>query len=409
MTKGTSKAVSRWPLAVSQQPPAASRQPLTALAPEWHTVKRILIIRLDNIGDLVLLTPALRTLKENLPQAELTLMASGAGPQVAPLLPWIDHLMVERVVWQSLGGFEVDAAATQSTLVPRLHAQSFDAALIFTSFSQSPYPPAFICYLAGIPIRLGQSKEFGGELLTQWVKPLPDETHQAERNLHLLEAAGFTVTNRQLELHIPAAVHYGADQLLEEVGIKTGEPFIALAPGASCAARRYDPHRFADVAEKLYAAANYPIVLIGSPREQELVRPLLTQPGVRSLVGCTTLPEMAAIVLRARLLLGNDSGPMHIADACRTPMVILYSGTEYESQWGPRQTPATLLRQPTLCSPCYAFTCPYQMECLDIAPEKVVAAALEQLHTVSEQRGDTAIFSPSRPFAPAPRLFKESS
>lgn len=365
--------------------------PRTTLLPTWQAVRRILVIRLDNIGDLVLLSPALRTLKENLPQAELTLMASGAGPQVTPLLPWVDHLLVERVVWQSLGGFAEDAAATQHALVQRLQAQSFDAAIIFTSFSQSPYPAAFICYLAGIPIRLGQSKEFGGELLTQWVKPLPDETHQAERNLYLLESAGFTVRNRQLKLHIPGAAQFGADQLLEGVGIKIGEPFIALAPGASCAARRYDPLRFAEVAARLYAAANFPIVLIGSPREQELVRPLLARPGVRSLVGCTSLPEMAAIVQRARLLLGNDSGPMHIADACRTPMVILYSGTEYESQWGPRQTPATLLRQPTPCSPCYAFTCPYQMECLDIAPEKVVAAAIQQLVCSSEMNSSRLV------------------
>ncbi len=91
------------------------------------------------------------------------------------------------------------------------------------------------------------------------------------------------------------------------------------------------------------------------------------------------MPELAGILRRARLVIANNSGPMHIADAFARPMVILYSGTELEEQWRPRGSPVKLLRRNTHCSPCYAFTCPYGMECLDIPPEEVAAHALELL------------------------------
>jgi ADP-heptose:LPS heptosyltransferase len=77
--------------------------------------------------------------------------------------------------------------------------------------------------------------------------------------------------------------------------------------------------------------------------------------------------------------LTNNTSTMHIADATQTPSVILYSGTEQESQWQPRHTPHRLLRRPTVCSPCYAFTCPYDLQCLDISPAEVVEAALDLL------------------------------
>ena len=82
------------------------------------------------------------------------------------------------------------------------------------------------------------------------------------------------------------------------------------------------------------------------------------------------MPELATLIAGAKLVLTNDSLPMHLADATCTLSVILYSGTEYESQWQPRHSPFRLLRRPTPCSPCYAFTCPYNMECLAIPPRR---------------------------------------
>ncbi len=98
-----------------------------------------------------------------------------------------------------------------------------------------------------------------------------------------------------------------------------------------------------------------------------------------ALVGQTSVAELAAVINRAALVIANNSGPLHMADALGRPMVIMYSGTEWESQWRPRSAPATLMRRETACSPCFAFRCPYNMECLDFEPEAVVAEALKML------------------------------
>lgn len=203
---------------------------------DWKQVRRVLAVRLDNLGDVVMTGPALRTLRHALPDAEITLMVTPLGSRIATLLPWVDRLLVHRPVWQDAAGTMLFDPAREQGLVRDIRAGCYDAAVIFTSFSQSPYPPAYVCYLAGAPIRLGQSKEFGGSILSHWVRPLPDDTHQVDRNLHLLKSSGFPAQGRHLELAIPREVQDAADRLLADSGIAQDAPFIALAPGASCAA-----------------------------------------------------------------------------------------------------------------------------------------------------------------------------
>ena len=92
-----------------------------------------------------------------------------------------------------------------------------------------------------------------------------------------------------------------------------------------------------------------------------------------------TVADLAALIAGASLVLTNNTATMHLADACRIPQVVLYSGTDLEEQWAPRDGPARLLRRPTACHPCYRFTCPHNLECLDIEPEEVTACALDML------------------------------
>jgi ADP-heptose:LPS heptosyltransferase len=345
-------------------------------------VRRLLAIRLDNIGDVIMLAPALRALRHALPAARLTLLASPAGSRAAPLLPWIDDVIAWTSVWQDAGGTMPIDPAREATFVDALRTRRFDAAIVFTSFAQSPYPPAYVCWLAGVPIRVGQSKEFGGSLLSQWVHPPPDGGHQVERNLFLLETAGFSIPDRRPVIHVPPAARAGATRLLASVGVRADAPFVLLAPGATCAARRYAPERFGGVARGLARDAGLPVVAVGSPRDADVAAAVLESaddPRVVSLVGRDTIPELAALVERAALVVANNSAPMHLADALRRPMVILFSGTEDEGQFRPRSAAARLLRRPTPCTPCRAFRCSFGMECLDIPPDEVVAEAVALL------------------------------
>lgn len=365
----------------------------------WQEARRILAVRLDNTGDVVMLGPALRAVKGASPEARITLLASPAGAAAAALLPWIDETIVWRSTWQDLGHLPFDPER-ELELVAILRQRAFDAALIFTSFSQSPHPPALVCYLAGISLRAGESKEFGGALLTEWVQGTLEDAHQVDRNLRLVETAGFPVMDRSLEIAIPDEAREEARTTLAANGLDPAHPYVLLHPGASAEARRYPAARWGAVARAL-VAAGWPVVITGVEREAAIARETADAagPGATLLLGATGLPGYAALVDGASLVLCGNTLPMHLADATRTPALVMYSGTDRESQWAPRATQARLLRRPTPCAPCYRFSCPLELACLDFTPEEVTQVALAMLadsHAVQPGATPVALL-PERP------------
>ncbi len=324
-------------------------------------------MRLDNIGDVIMTSPALRSIKAHLPQAKVTLMASPGGSIAASLLPWVDEVLTWRVLWQDLGRLTFDPAR-EWKLVETL--REFDAVIIFTSFSQSPHPAAFVSCLAGIPLRLGESKETGGTMLTHEIPAAPDELHQVERNLRLIESVGFEIHDRSLSIQHP--------------NIKImDQPYIVLNPWTSCQSRNYDAKQFAIAARQLAEITGWRVAVTGVEKDRDragIVMEVLGNDAI-DLIGKTSLPELAALIANAKLMLSNNTSTMHIADATRTPSVIMFAGTELECQWQPRDCPVRLLRHPTECHPCYAFQCPYHLECLDIEPDEIVRSSLELLES----------------------------
>jgi ADP-heptose:LPS heptosyltransferase len=266
-----------------------------------------------------------------------------------------------------------------------LRKGSYDAAIILTSFKQTPHAAGYACALAGISLRLGESKEWGGSVLTTEAPPAPDELHQAERNLRLIEHAGFRVEDRSLEVSVPPRARKSTAALLEAYGVVWGTPYLLLCPWTSCQARTYASERFALAARRLSEETGWPVVVSGTEADRARSGELLGALDGRGvdLVGATELSGLAALVEGAQLVLTNNTSTMHLADALRAPSVVLFSGTELEEQWRPRDTPHRLLRRETSCSPCYAFTCPYNLECLDIPPEEVAEAGLLLLAEVS--------------------------
>ncbi|MGB3296165.1 MAG: glycosyltransferase family 9 protein [Phormidesmis sp.] len=338
--------------------------------PTWRTAKNLLVIRLDNIGDVLMTSPALQAIKAHAPQSRLALLASPAGSQAAAVLPWIDEVITWQALWQDLGSLPFDPQR-EWQLVEQLAARHFDGAIIFTSFKQSPHPPALICQLAGIPLRLGESQEQDGGTLTHSVSIQETTLHQVERNLQLVASVGYLPQERSLTLAVPAS-----DQV-------PSAPYILFNPWTSCQARTYPPERFVIAAHQLSLQTGWPVVVTGTASQSVAAAPLLKQLGAQGIsrIGQTSLSDLVALVARAQIMLSNNTATLHIADATRTPSVILFSGTELASQWQPRHTRAVLLQQPTACSPCYQFTCPYQLECLDIPPETITQAALSLLGT----------------------------
>ena len=345
--------------------------------PDWSRVRRLLVLRLDNLGDVVMTGPALRAIKTHDPQIHLTLLASPGGAPAAALLPWVDELRVHRALWQDLGQLAFDPAR-EAAFIEMLRGGAYDAALILTSFSQSPHPAALACALAGIPVRIAASRE-RGQALTFALPAAPDPLHQVERNLRLIEAVGLRVSDRQLALHIPDTAHISARALLAANGV-TGD-YLLLNPFTSCTARTYEPTRFARAARILGESTGLPVVLCGAARDHARAAPLVGLLGPRGvdLVGATDLPIFAALIASARLVLTNNSAALHLADALAVPQLIMYAGTDLESQWAPRLSPYQLLRRETPCSPCHRLKCPYHHECLAFAPAQVANAGLRLL------------------------------
>ncbi|MBX6771414.1 MAG: glycosyltransferase family 9 protein [Chloroflexi bacterium] len=348
---------------------------MTGLA--WRNVRRVLAARLDNAGDVLMCTPALLAIRRALPGAHLTLWTSPGGASAAPLVPGIDDVLVTRALWQDLGHLPFDAERERA-LIELLARRRYDAAIIFTSFRQSPHPAAYACYLAGIPFRAGQSREFAGSVLSQAVDPPPDAVHQVERNLHLIRALGFDPVASDLTVCISAEARTVLARKLRDRRVSEGIPFVLVHPGASCPSRRYPVDRFAEVCRSLHRALGWPIVISGGPTDRDIAQAIVkAADGVLTLAGETTFEELAALVERATVLITNNTVTMHLADAVGTPEVVLFAGTELEDQWRPRRTRARLLRRPTGCHPCYRFDCPFGLPCLDIPPREVATAVLD--------------------------------
>lgn len=346
----------------------------------WFSVRRLLVIRADNIGDVVMTGPALRAVKDTLPRSNITLLASPAGAQAAPLLPWIDAVLSRRVLWQDLGQLPFDPAR-EWALVDMLRRHAFDAALILTSFSQTPHPAAFVSWLAGIPLRAGASNELG-PMLSHAAPYGPFERHQAERNLALVAALGFPAKDASLEIRVPEEVSARMATLLNASGCDDGESYLLWNPWASAPARTYPPLRGAQAMRRAAAALGLRVVITGHQRDAASAAELAQCIGSAAvnLTGRTSVTELAALVAGASVALTSHTSVMHLADALRVPVVVPFSGTDLASQWAPRHTEHALLGQDVPCAPCYQLSCPRGLECLDVAPSEIVDAVLS-LHS----------------------------
>lgn len=350
----------------------------------WLTARNLLVVRMDNAGDIVMLGPALRAIKATSPDARITLLASPAGGKAAVLLPWIDEVITWRAVWQDLGHMPFDPPRERE-LIDVLAARAFDAALIFTSFSQAPHVPGYACYLAGIPLRAGESHEFGGASLSHEFRGLADDIHQVDRNLDLVERLGFVPGDRTLEVAIPAESQASVAQRLRSLGIGEESPVTVLHPGASARARRYPAERYGEIAASL-RERGWHVLLTGSEREADQLDAVCAAAGeMLPLLTDLAIQEYAALIARSSVVVCGNTLPMHLADATGTPVVALYSGTDEISQWRPRHVPARILQRPVPCSPCYLFDCPIGTPCLDLAPAGVIRS-IEALVTLSADR-----------------------
>ncbi len=333
----------------------------------WRDVRNLLCVRLDNMGDVLMTTPAIRAFRDTL-GCRVTLRSSTAS--LEGMVPEVDEFLVFKAPWMKAssggsGDFEV---------MEKLKGFDFDAAVIFTVYSQSALPAAYLCYLAGIPLRLAHCRENPYRLLTDWVPdPEPERMvrHEVRRQLDLAAAVGCGTSDERLSFRVPDAARSAI------ASMKLKKPLVVVHPGATAASRRYPPESYASALDMLGCE----VVFTGDATEVELVEALRARLGVpsRSLAGRLGLAELGALIEEADLLICNNTGPAHIAAAVGTPVVDLYALTN------PQHTPwlveSRVLFHDVPCRNCYKSVCPVgHHDCLRrVAPERVAAAARELL------------------------------
>ena len=343
---------------------------------DWRNVRRLLCVRLDSIGDVLMTSPAIRAFRDTL-GCRVSLLTSAAGAAAARLVPEIDEAIEFAAPWMKAAG---DGASADFAMIERLRAGRFDAAAIFTVYSQSPLPAAYLCHLAGIPLRLAHCHENPYRLLSDWVPdPEPQQRvrHEVRRQLDLAAAVGCATADSRLSFRVPDAARRKIQELIEN----SSRPLVVVHPGASAASRRYPPESYAAAIDLLIDQTGCEAVFTGDAWEGELVatvRQAMRAPS-RSLVGCLDLAELGALIGEADLLVSNNTGPAHVAAALGTPVVDLYALTN--PQHTPWQVPSRVLNHDVPCRNCHKSVCPVgHHDCLRrVAPEAVAAAARDLL------------------------------
>jgi ADP-heptose:LPS heptosyltransferase len=328
---------------------------------------RVLAVRLDSDGDVLLTGPAVRALAAT--HGRVDLLVSGQGLQAARLLPGVAEALRFDAPWSGYAPPAFDERAV-TALTDALSRRHYDEAVVFTSFHQSPLPMALLLRLAGVSRISATSEDYPGALLDVRHRR-PDGLHEVEAALDLARAAGAALPDGddgRLALRRPLP--------LPPPGLPRA-PFVVVHPGASVPARAPRPDDARAYAAAL-VAAGWSVVVTGGPGERDLAGHVASGvPGVVNLAGRTSLGELAAVLDAAACVVVGNTGPAHLAAAVGTPVVSLFAPVVPADRWAPYGVPTVLLGdQGAACGGTRARECPVAGHpCLaSVTPDDVVAA-----------------------------------
>jgi ADP-heptose:LPS heptosyltransferase len=332
---------------------------------------RMLIARLDSLGDVLISGPAIRAVAAR--AGQVALLCGPRGRAAAELLPGVGPILEWCAPWIDFSPGEVTVAAVQP-LMRQVRGYAPDAALILTSFHQSPLPLALLLRLAGVPWIGAICHDYPGSLLDLRHQLSEDAgLAEPERALSLAAAAGYRLPpgdDGKLRLAAP----------LPDVTALTGPGrYVCLHPGTAAPARAWPQWRHAEAARAL-AAAGVRVLVTGSGSERELTAGVAGAHAA-DLGGQTTLAELAAVFSGADAVIAGNTGPAHLAAAVGTPVVSLFAPTVPARRWAPYGVPVALLGdQQAPCAGSRARTCPVPGHpCLSQVTAGEVVAAVSRL------------------------------
>ena len=323
--------------------------------------EKILIRATNWVGDGVMSLPALEALRQRYSSAEIVLVAK---PWVADL--YLHHPAVNRLILYDPRG-EHRGPGGFAKLVGEIRSEQFDMAVLF----QNAFHAAWMAWRSRIPVRIGYGLEGRGILLTDSV-PVPPPAlygHQSNYYLQLLFRAGLVeriAPVDRIPLEVTSEEKAWAAKYLKTLGLGGPRFLIALTPGAAFGpAKRWLLDRYANLADRLIGALDADVLIFGSPSERPLAEEIAFGMSHTPVIvaGQTTLRQLMALLVQCRLVITNDSGPMHVAAALGLPVVAIFGSTD-ETATGPVSPLARIVKHPVACSPCGLRNCPIDFRCM---------------------------------------------
>ena len=370
--------------------------------------RRILLIKLSAVGDVVHTIPVLNKLRRRYPSARIDWLVT---PAIADLIrhhPGVnDVILFARQDW-SAPWPGLPAFGRLAKLAARLRRARYD--LIVDMHGQ--FRTAFFTLAAGAPVRVGfdrpraqvwsaSGRTFPAETYrhawkgareASWIAythrmAVPTlDLHAVDRYLNIGPMLGLDGGPADFSFPIPQHAVEGVDALLNKHGIAAGAPVLLCAPGTNWETKHWSADRFAEVARH-FLKRGWRMVLIGSERERSVcARVAAAATGTVDLCGQTSLAELAALVRRSGGCITNDSGPMHMAVALDRPVVSIFGPTD--ALWiGPYGRPDAVVRADLPCAPCYLRElrqCRHGHACMD---QVTAAAVIERMEAILAAAG----------------------
>lgn len=340
--------------------------------------KKILVRSTNWIGDAVMSTPALRSIRMAFPESEISLLA----------YPWVSDVFrysprVDRIIpYEKKGRHRGLRGLAQ--LAAELRRERFDCAILL----QNAFEAAVLSVWARIPVRAGYATDGRSLLLSHRVQKAPTIVvkHEVFYYQRLLRGLSIPTGGNELEIFLPGfEIDAAKAQLHQLAGAHSASSLlIGFNPGAAFGpAKRWPAARFAELAVLLGRRYDAHILLFGStadrPTTAEILRLVGKKARLTDLAGATKLITAMALIGECDAFVTNDSGLMHIAAALHTPQVALFGSTDHIAT-GPYSASAVVIRKALPCSPCKRKKCPLgHFHCMKMITSDEVFAALVQM------------------------------
>jgi len=332
--------------------------------------QRILVIKPSAIGDIVHALPVLNLLRRKWPAAHISWLVSSACASLLEGHPQIDELIRFERRRFGKGWRKPSAALGLFNFTRNLREKKFDLVIDLQGLFRS----GWLAWKTRAPIRVGprEARELGWMFYTHHVATGFPEGHAVDRYLKIADALGLGRQPVEFVFATTDSDRQSAADLIEPT-----KRFAVLLPGANWKSKRWPVEHFAALVEPLRQRFGLESAVVGAAGDKELAAQV---PGSIDLTGRTNLRQLVALMERAEIVIGNDTGPLHIAAALRRPMVSIYGPTNPDYT-GPYGRLDTVLRNPISCSPCLSSRCKYfHHRCLkDLGPQNVLRAAETQL------------------------------